>query len=328
MKIIRILSLFIVLILLIGTTPVAASSRVIVGPLPALVDFYIEENWIQPGTSVQLSPICSPSNAEYTSNSDFTWASSNSSFTITQQGVLTAPSSGGITHISITHDSTGLSRTYIIASGIIDVAMLGLKDGTDRTSYFPQVASKLSLIGFDKIYHNHASSVGPYAADILNYMQNSRILIIRSHGSGEVVQTADGFVNKNIEIAGLNNDALANLDLVIFGMCEGGYGGVNGNNILNAVIDKGAKSAIGFEDPVFPNAANDWITNLINVWCNYSDLSTASLRSFCDVATLVTLRTHPDFTYPDGELEGMFVSIRNYVVCGSDTVPSPHENTH
>ena len=44
MKIIRILSLFIVLILLIGTTPVAASSRVIVGPLPALVDFYIEEN--------------------------------------------------------------------------------------------------------------------------------------------------------------------------------------------------------------------------------------------------------------------------------------------
>ena len=229
---------------------------------------------------------------------------------------MTAPSSGGITHISITHDSTGLSRTYIIASGIIDVAMLGLKDGTDRTSYFPQVASKLSLIGFDKIYHNHASSVGPYAADILNYMQNSRILIIRSHGSGECVVATDRYLMKS-EIEAMENNSLSNLDLIFFGICEGAYGGSAGDNMVTATVNKGAGTAIGFQNMVNPDAANDWVVNFFDIWYTNRNSITGNIASYAAQATALTLEEHSGYVLDDGGI----VTIENCVVYGSNLLP-------
>ena len=56
----------------------------------------------------------------------------------------------------------------------------------------------------------------------------------------------------------METDSFNLTGLAVFIGCNTAYGGAQERNIVNAIVQKGANAAIGFEDSIGCNAANSW----------------------------------------------------------------------
>lgn len=156
---------------------------------------------------------------------------------------------------------------------------------------------------FDAGYNNINISVDYYTPDtILNYLDTSKIVIIRSHGNSDYISGVGDF--SYIELNELNGSSLysidcqqmngysasiplnadySNLDLVIFAGCLTGVGGYNNVNLPSVVVNHGAKVAIGFYTTIDCSKANDWLEELVELLLSGYTVQNAVISASYDI---------------------------------------------
>lgn len=98
-----------------------------------LTDFELSDNWLLPSSSKNFSIKEYPEMATWSSESHFTWSFSNSVFTVNDSGVVTSNASGGYDTLTVTHKSTGLTKTFRITSGAVrEGTYMFMNKGNDR----------------------------------------------------------------------------------------------------------------------------------------------------------------------------------------------------
>ena len=133
--------------------------------------------------------------------------------------------------------------------------LLGLmdEDGNDRHTYFSGASD--SLRGDYYIYREYSSWFT--VNDIQNYLSNSKIFVMHTHGNQNVIKigssaSADLYLYSN----NMTTWNLTNLDLVLLLSCATGMGGYTPSNITNntpvniieRMVCQGAETVIGFDD--------------------------------------------------------------------------------
>ena len=92
----------------------------------------------------------------------------------------------------------------------------------------------------------------------------------------------------------------SNIDVVLFIGCNTAYGGNGGRNLPAAIVDQGARAAVGFKDSIDCVEANTWTTNFYNKM-----LQGATLQEAVDYACGEFSENSP---------------LRSAVICGDETV--------
>ena len=99
-----------------------------------MTDFELNDDWLLPNTTKTFKV---ESDASWSSNDCFTWSirslSSQTVFTVTNEGRITASQNGGIATLTLTHKMTGLTKTFAIKSGELrDGTYMIMNKGTSR----------------------------------------------------------------------------------------------------------------------------------------------------------------------------------------------------
>lgn len=92
----------------------------------------------------------------------------------------------------------------------------------------------------------------------------------------------------------------SNIDVVLFIGCNTAYGGNGGRNLPAAIVDQGARAAVGFKDSIDCVEANTWTTNFYNKM-----LQGATLQEAVDYACGEFSENSP---------------LRSAVICGDETI--------
>lgn len=112
----------------------------------------------------------------------------------------------------------------------------------------------------DKGYSGYLKTTSITADTAFKIMkEDAGIFAVHSHGSPYVVSFSDDSAISKYQIDDLPSGTLSDLDLVIYGTCSAGAGGVSGINIVNSTYNKGAKVVIGFEELTYINEMNQWL---------------------------------------------------------------------
>ena len=190
----------------------------------------------------------------------------------------------------------------------MDAQLIGVSnENHDHTSCLTD--SRPYLLGCDlgNVYiHDGAFSV----ATIQNYLDNNTnsVFISRSHGGYDPsgTTTAGTYILLNDDAtqvkfkSSTNMSALnlSNMRLVMFIGCYTGYGGNGGANLPTVAVNKGATTAIGFQESINCAKANTWTVQ----FCNYMNQE-VPVNAACSSLALLS-------QYADTGLE-------SYVICGN-----------
>lgn len=208
----------------------------------------------------------------------FTWTSSKTSVATVNSstGEITTYKQTGTTVI------TGTSRTFsdvgnlylilFVSDKMTDVTLIAIpEDGYDRASSFNAIIDDLYYAG-----HNVTRKI----ISVLDsnkfqaYLATSKILLFRGHGtktsivlhlerdeSGAVAyQTGFHTYNMSTHPA----DAFAYCELLVYGSCLTGQGRENATNLVNATVDHGVATVVGFEQVVHCYEMNEWAMAFFN----------------------------------------------------------------
>ena len=130
-------------------------------------------------------------------------------------------------------------------------------------------------------FYEPTVSLREYTVSEINNLlnnNNNRIFVSRGHGgyvnsanTGNVFRTFiclsdDGQSRYNSDV--MSQMDLSNMELIAFIGCHTGAGGANGNNLINAVVNRGARVAIGFNDTIYCSFANTWTEELFDLLSN------------------------------------------------------------
>lgn len=139
-----------------------------------------------------------------------------------------------------------------------DLSLVALPEEYDRTSFFDDVIEDMSQIGYIDFYENsQIIQYGMTDGEVIGRIANSKILVIRTHGSKTSIVTSNGTLSRD-EIIDLPDAAFEYSDLVIYGACLTGKGKSTESNLVNATHSKGASVVIGFEENVWSSEVNCW----------------------------------------------------------------------
>lgn len=152
--------------------------------------------------------------------------------------------------------SDGKDKWILISAR--DLSLIALPEKYDRTSFFGNVISKMSAIGYDDCYDNESIiSNGVSQGELIGRMANSKITLIRTHGLKDLITTSDGSLTVS-EMNKLSSNALDYSELIIYGACLTGSGGQDATNLVNATHNRGSSIVIGFEESVWSDEVNEW----------------------------------------------------------------------
>ena len=185
-----------------------------------------------------------------------------------------------------------LVYTYrFLQSALIGVTSMEAQH--DHHSALNASAVKLRAAGYSAVDVKAQTEFG--AATIKNDMKTYNIIATRSHG--KVIRAKTGYCEQlgtaiilNDEVVAMRQslfsscalpdgasysdmsyiaaaDSFNNIDLVLFIGCETGLGGIGGLNLPTAIVAAGAKVAIGFENEVYCENANDWTETFFDALC-------------------------------------------------------------
>lgn len=141
-----------------------------------------------------------------------------------------------------------------------DVSLIALPEAYDRTSFFSGVLSDLSAIGYTQHFENSDTlTEGMRSSELLGRMANSKIMVIRTHGSQDKIVTTGGYLTRS-QILSLPDGTFNYSELIIYGACLTGTGQEGAANLVNATQAKGCSSVIGFEKSVWNGEVNLWCT--------------------------------------------------------------------
>ncbi|MBE6694050.1 MAG: hypothetical protein E7589_04730, partial [Ruminococcaceae bacterium] len=199
-----------------------------------------------------------------------------------------------------------------------DISLIALPENYNRSDYFPDILGYMDDIGYDDGYHNHDTiSEGVTRDELMERLTYSKITLVRTHGSQTSISTSDVSLNRSY-LMSCSDDILQYSELIIYGACETAKGGENAENLVAATVEAGARTVIGFEDPVFAGACNRWCKKFFEYYSMYYDDPNYTIEDIC-IATNEYAITQPNYS---GTIDGgTLVTLANYVVAGEKTFP-------
>lgn len=139
-----------------------------------------------------------------------------------------------------------------------DLSLIAIPDNRDRTSFFNSVINEMASIGYIDCYENqNFLDRGTTDGELVGRMANSKISVIRTHGTQTSITTSNGSLTKG-KIEGMPAGFLGYSELIIYGACKTGLGRETGNNLVNATREQGSEIVIGFEKEVWHTEVNYW----------------------------------------------------------------------
>lgn len=256
-------------------TPTALSGK-------ELTDVTIKDIQMYPGNVV--TPAITekvPASAYWTSSTDFIFTGFSTSYVTFNMGTgkFTASSTQTAfysTTVTATHRVTGIRTTFTLAINP-NIVLVGIPDesGHDHSTYIDEVSSIIPSLKYGGGVSYYESFEVSEVDEILSSVENG-VFVIRCHG-GVIV---DGVILKGTRIR-LNHPLwieefyssidiptsldLSNMDLIMFVGCKTAYGGENANNLLTAVVARGAETAVGFTENIDCHRANDWTVDFFEL---------------------------------------------------------------
>lgn len=229
--------------------------------------------------------------------------------------------SAGLVQKAYTNDTNYCDEWRFRFPELYDVALIAVpEEGTDRSSYFSSIVTELVSIGYQNYFNNHSVvSHGWTKSYLLDFMQNSKITLIRTHGNQYGIQATDAFVTiDNVYTAELDRS-----ELIIYGACLTANGGENAYNLVNATVNAGARTVIGFQDNVEGSACNEWCETFFEYFVQYYNDSDKDYYEVCQ-KTDDMLKDHDYYEgyieNKEGQLE--YASLRRYVIAGEKSLPN------
>ena len=201
---------------------------------------------------------------------------------------------------------------------IWDSAFIALPEEYDRSSFFSTAIDYLENIGYINNFDNHTTvSYGMSQNDFLNYMRHSKITVVRTHGSKTSISLTGDSLTRT-ELLALPADTLEYSELIIYGACETAKGGENDANLVTATVSAGARTVIGFENPVYAYGCNRWCLKFFEYYAlYYNDES----KTIYDVCYDTDLYMKSDIYYQGVSDDGSLISLANFVIAGEQTFP-------
>lgn len=200
-----------------------------------------------------------------------------------------------------------------------DASLIALPEAYDRSSFFSGVLDELESVGYTKNYHNHDTvSDGVTQEQLLKYLEQSRITLIRTHGSRTDISVSDGFLSME-DLSVLPTNYLIRSELIVYGACLTASQST-GSNLVNATIQRGARTVIGFEDPIGSDACNFWCEKFFEKYADFYDNENKTIQDACkkaDTHVKIFHNRYYSFTMEDGRL----ATIENYVIAGEIDFP-------
>lgn len=296
--------------------------------------FYIKS--LMSGMYIGVDPSSTASIKQYADKSDYTlWRfkrTTSGNYTIACKAtessgkVLSAPPNSTASGANLTMytyvDSQDYCDEWKISASPFDVALIALPEEYDRSSYFGRILGSLAEIEYDESYDNHVivaympkSQTGTTRSELLYYMKNSKITLIRTHGGKTSVSTGDGSLTVSY-LSTLSSDYLSNSELIIYGACGTAMGGENDSgNLVNATVAKGARTVIGFEKSVYASACNEWCEVFFEYYTEYRFDDEKTIEDVC-ISTDNILQNHIDYCNSTGT-----TTLAEYLIAGQDTFP-------
>ncbi len=197
------------------------------------------------------------------------------------------------------------------------IAYYHSNDTVDRSSYFDTILSYLGEIGYDNTFDNHNTVTnGLYKNDVLELMKYSKITLIRTHGGPTGIQITGGnnaiYLTRD-EILLMPETTFEYSELIIYGACSTAEGGESANNMVSATVTAGARTVIGFQDPVEPGGCNKWCKKFFELYVDYYDDMTKNIEDVC-IQTDNYMKTQ--FGYDGTAADGTWFSLERYVLAG------------
>lgn len=180
-----------------------------------------------------------------------------------------------------------------------DIRCIGIPDKThtscDHTVTFPTVESNLNDRGFQS-YEMYEYIT---ADTLCSIMTSTNVVVTNSHGAKTKILLNDSNFTVSM-VNSLPNNALEDLQLVVFVACETGKGGEGANNLVNAMANKGAQVVIGFEKTIYCHESDIWVNAFFNSLGDGCTIDTAISAAKQAVLESWTLDISTDPCYPVG----------------------------
>lgn len=146
-------------------------------------------------------------------------------------------------------------------TGAIFIAIIEANvEEEDRTASFDSARASLQAIGYDvqsPIIDRWSNNPHLTNLEVAMLMSTNRIFYSRSHGAQDHLQLFGyGFSISTIEDCADN--FLSACELVLYGACLTGEGRENGNNLVNATVNAGAQTVVGFDQVVNRVEVDNW----------------------------------------------------------------------
>ena len=200
-----------------------------------------------------------------------------------------------------------------------DVMLIAIKEDYNRSDYFPNILDNLESIGYTYNYQNHDNIDTPVTKDdLLAYMQESRIFVVRTHGSATAIGANQGDLDRT-DLLSLPLNALQRSELIIYGACWTANQEA-GDNLVDATIQRGARTVIGFEDPIPAYGCNYWCEKFFEYYAEYSLVEGKTLLDVCQKTDTYVKRNHY-LSYKFTKDDGVLVTLENYRIAGETDFP-------
>lgn len=168
--------------------------------------------------------------------------------------------------------------------GGYSLSMLTLPEFDNLTAAC-EIDQKFRNHGHSNVYNSFSAFDSGFTMDELKiHMSTSKYMLVSSHGTQINIQcqsTPPLYLELNQVMSFPSNILFSNCRLIVLSACECGYGGPGGQNIAQAIRNKGAKSVVAFEAeiPSNPNTSDMWNRLFFQYYVNGDNISTAMGRA-------------------------------------------------
>ncbi len=159
--------------------------------------------------------------------------------------------------------------TPAVTAEAYSVELVGIEDsGHDHTSVYDTIDDYLNSMGYANADINKSTNIT--SSTLLSRLSRREIIVTRSHG-GRFLDSAGNTTGNylvlnggnmyNSDIEAFSSNKLADTVLVVYVGCYTASGGVSSSSARNLVVastEKGATTAVGFEDSIACAGANTW----------------------------------------------------------------------
>ena len=162
----------------------------------------------------------------------------------------------------------------------IDVQLFQYNGNTNQNWIFINTSNAVTatymsnLAGYSTQYFNAATdlanglgSIAPCAkltdsspTDMWKLMQSSGIFLYTGHGAPTFVDCSGGSASLTRDyVLSQPTGSLSNCRLVVYLTCQAGQGGVGGDNLAQATVDRGAKTVVAFQTNIDSIKSDTWL---------------------------------------------------------------------